>query len=94
MPVYLPNGLVDSPLEEALREWPSLLEEGFGAGNQRLSRATFRRLLLESGSERAKREGALVRLDQPVGPFAERCFVPRFIHVKTLSAVELESDAS
>jgi len=96
MPVYLPNGLVDSPLEEALREWPALLEERFGLENhaERLSRAVPRRLLLEEGSESAKREGALVRLDQPVGPFAERCFGPRFIHVKTLPAVELESHAS
>jgi len=94
MPVYLHNGLVDGSLEEALREHPSLLEEDFGAENQRLPRATFRRLLLEVGSESAKREGALVRLDQPVGPFAERRFGPRFIHVKTLPAVELESHAS
>jgi len=91
MPVYLHNGLVDSPLEEALREWPSLLEEHFGAGNQHLPRATSRRLLLEVGIEGAKQKGGAMRLDQPLGPFAERRFGPRFIHVKTLPSVELES---
>jgi len=93
MPVYLHNGLVDSPLEEALREWPSLLEEHFGPENhfEHLPRAKSRRLLLEVGSEGAKREGALVRLDQPYAPFAERRFGPRLIHVKTLPTVELES---
>jgi len=92
MPVYLHDGLVDSPLEEALRERPSLLEEHFGLKShfEHLPRATSRRLLLEVGSEGAKREGALVRLDQPLGPFAERRFGPRFIHVKTLLSVELE----
>jgi CRISPR system Cascade subunit CasD len=70
LPIYLPNGLLDLALEDALRTWPYLLQ---GKAPQTA------RLVLED-----VREG-IVRLDQPMAPFAERRFGPRF--VKTLSII-------
>ena len=64
MPVHLPGGLVNMGLEVALRNWPWLLE---GEPPQPW------RMALEDASE------GVVRLDQPVAPFAERRFGPRFI---------------
>lgn len=65
LPVYLPDGLSGQPLEETLAAWPCLLT---GDVPQ-----TPRRVLLEHVSEGS------VRLDQPVAPFAERRFGPRFV---------------
>lgn len=62
-PVYLKEGWQESDLISALKAYPGLVE-----GADRRSR----RLLIEA------QEGA-VRLDQPVAPFAERRFGPRFI---------------
>lgn len=64
-PVHLPDGLRDEPFEQALATWPCLL-----TGQ---SPETPRRVLLEHSSEGS------VRLDQPVAPFAERRFGPRFV---------------
>lgn len=72
MPVELKGGLLDQPLESALATWPCLLtgEAPLGA----------RRLLLEHATEGS------VRLDQPVAPFAQRRFGPRFVQSKILSS--------
>lgn len=71
-PVYLPDGLHESDLLTALRNYPELSK---GAGRQE------RRLLLEAS------EGA-VRLDQPIAPFAERRFGPRFVTTQPLDPQE------
>ncbi len=65
LPVYLPDGLSEQPLQTALVAWPCLLS---GEAPQ-----TPRRVLLEHPCEGS------VRLDQPVAPFAERRFGPRFV---------------
>lgn len=64
--VYLPNALVEQPLQEALADWPCLLTE------QKLTAP--RRGFIEHASEGS------VRFDQPLGPFAERRFGPRFVN--------------
>ncbi|TBV04970.1 type I-E CRISPR-associated protein Cas5/CasD [Stutzerimonas kirkiae] len=65
LPVYLPDALFEGTLEEALQHWPCLLS---GAQPD-----APRRVLLEHPGEGS------VRLDQPVAPFAERRFGPRFV---------------
>jgi CRISPR system Cascade subunit CasD len=75
LPVYLPDAVVEVDLEAALKSW-SYLPEG-AAPKEKL------RLLLED-----KDEGS-VRLDEPVAPFSERRFGPRF--VKTFM-LQLEGD--
>ncbi|PAT44044.1 type I-E CRISPR-associated protein Cas5/CasD [Vandammella animalimorsus] len=64
-PVHVPDGLVESDLVQTLRDWPSLL-----TGE---APPEPRRLLLEDAAEGA------VRLDQPIAPFSERRFGPRFV---------------
>lgn len=63
-PVYLPDGLVMQPLEQALQscELPA-----------HPHRAMRLRLVLEHASEGA------TRFDQPVAPFSQRRFGPRFV---------------
>lgn len=63
LPVYLEGGLLEQDLETTLVTY-SL--DGF-------ERSTKQRVLLEHPSEGA------VRLDQPVAPFAQRRFGPRFV---------------
>lgn len=70
VPVYLPDGLLDAELTQALRQWPVM--EGNGA--------EARRLVLEDASEGA------IRLDQPVASFLERRFGPRFVKTLVLPA--------
>lgn len=65
MPVVLPHGLRQTDLLSTLRTWPALVPWPAGT--------TFLRLALED-----PQEGSM-RLDQPVGPFAERRFGPRFV---------------
>lgn len=65
LPVHLPNGLLEQSLETALQTWPCLLAEALPQSP--------RRVLLEHASEGS------VRLDQPVAPFSERRFGPRFV---------------
>ncbi|ATY76755.1 type I-E CRISPR-associated protein Cas5/CasD [Aeromonas veronii] len=72
-PVYLPDGVRDSALLDALRDYPELIK---GAGLQ------VRRLLLEAT------EGT-VRLDQPIAPFADRRFGPRFVLTEQLEPEEV-----
>jgi CRISPR system Cascade subunit CasD len=63
-PVYLPNGLVEQTLKEALSQWPLL--------SRRVPGAPMRGLLEDDS------EGS-ARLDQPVAPFAARRFGPRLV---------------
>jgi len=72
-PVYLPDGVRDSALLDALRDYPELIK---GAGLQ------VRRLLLEAT------EGT-VRLDQPIAPFVDRRFGPRFVLTEQLEPEEV-----
>lgn len=67
VPVWLVDGLSDQPLREALSSYPRLAEPQWSDREKPL------RCLLEDASEGA------VRLDQPVAPFAERRFGPRFV---------------
>lgn len=71
-PVYLPGGLVDMGLRQALETWPCLLEN---APPKEIVRG-----MLEDSTEGA------VRLDQPVAPFSERRFGPRFVKSVPLAA--------
>lgn len=67
MPVWLPDGLSSLPLEEALAQYPRLYSM------RRADSQSPLRCLLEDDQEGA------IRLDQPVAPFAERRFGPRFV---------------
>lgn len=67
LPVWLPEGVQEGDLLTVLRAWPRL-----AVGNPEQHSQPLR-LMLEHPSEGA------VRLDQPVGPFAERRFGPRFV---------------
>ncbi|GAA6756661.1 type I-E CRISPR-associated protein Cas5/CasD [Thermus thalpophilus] len=67
-PPYLPDGLRDEPLEEALRRYPYL-----GKGEPREDLL----LVLEAA------QGRLV-YDQPVAPFSQRRFGPRYVVEKVL----------
>ncbi|ARP96731.1 type I-E CRISPR-associated protein Cas5/CasD [Bordetella genomosp. 13] len=71
-PVYLPDGVLDLPLLEALQMHRSLLRTGASSSTMTV------RALIEHDSEGA------IRLDQPVGPFVLRRFGPRFIQSFTL----------
>lgn len=64
-PVYMPDALLEKSLDNALVHWPCLV-----AG---MAPVTPRRVVLEHASEGS------VRLDQPVAPFAQRRFGPRFV---------------
>lgn len=66
-PLWLPDGLRDESLRQALVTYPRI------AAPTREERTSPLRLVLEND-----REGA-VRLDQPVAPFAERRFGPRYV---------------
>lgn len=68
-PVWLPDGLRDTSLRDALCAYPSLLQT---------SPASGLRLVLESDSHGA------VRLDQPLAPFALRRFGPRTIATEVI----------
>ena len=70
MPPYLPDAVIEQDLETALKTWPYLARGN--VPKQGL------RLVVE-----AEREGA-VRLDQPVAPFSERRFGPRFVKTMVL----------
>jgi len=65
-PIYLPDGVVNAPLREALLAWPSLIQS-----QDDVSQSA--RYVLEDAAEGS------VRLDQPVAPFSERRFGPRFV---------------
>jgi CRISPR system Cascade subunit CasD len=63
-PIWLSDGLRDSDLEVALATYPLLDAQGVSGA---------RRFIFEAGDE-----GAL-RMDQPIAPFSERRFGPRFV---------------
>lgn len=67
LPVWLRDGLRGEPLEEALRNWPPIVPVQSRHGTWRA------RLVVEN-----PREGSM-RLDQPLGCFAERRFGPRYV---------------
>lgn len=71
-PVYLPDGLLDTALRTSLMDYDS-------AHHPRPQRAM--RLLLEHSSHGA------IRLDQPVAPYAQRRFGPRFVHTEFFTGV-------
>jgi CRISPR system Cascade subunit CasD len=70
-PVWLPDGLSEADLKQALSNYPSLTPD----------RPTKepRRLLLENATSGA------VRLDQPVAPYSQRRFGPRFVETTFLA---------
>ncbi|MFB8829323.1 type I-E CRISPR-associated protein Cas5/CasD [Azotobacter sp. CWF10] len=80
LPIWLADGLSPLPLEQALAGYPRLAPARRGEEGQPL------RCLLED-----EREGA-IRLDQPVAPFAERRFGPRFVKSGVLHAPD-QTDA-
>ncbi|MFC5697830.1 type I-E CRISPR-associated protein Cas5/CasD [Pseudomonas sp. GCM10022186] len=80
LPVWLADGFLPLPLERALASYPRL------AAAQRADREQPLRCLLEDDEEGA------IRLDQPVAPFAERRFGPRFVKSGVLHAPE-QTDA-
>ena len=67
LPPYLTDALREQGLLEALESYPRL------ASPQRSQQDGRLRVLLEDASEGS------IRLDQPVAPFAERRFGPRFV---------------
>lgn len=71
MPVYLPDGLSETDLIAALKNTALLDESGARAGSE--DATNVRRVVIEDRDEGA------VRLDEPVAPFAERRFGPRFV---------------
>ncbi|KKW67378.1 CRISPR-associated protein Cas5 [Lampropedia cohaerens] len=73
LPVHLPDAVVQAPLEQALAQWPLLVDPKANALTVTL------RVVLEHPTEGA------VRLDQPVAPFAQRRFGPRFVKSVTLT---------
>lgn len=80
LPVWLADGLSPLPLEQALAGYPRLASAQWADQGQPL------RCLLEDD-----RDGA-IRLDQPVAPFAERRFGPRFVKSGVLHAPD-QTDA-
>lgn len=74
LPVWLVGGLSALPLEQALAAYPRLVAPQWADLQQPL------RCLLEDGQDGA------IRLDQPVAPFAERRFGPRFVKSGVLHA--------
>jgi len=80
MPVWLVDGLSPLPLEQALASYPRLVSPQWPDREQPL------RCLLED-----EQDGA-IRLDQPVAPFAERRFGPRFVKSGVLHAPD-QTDA-
>ncbi|MCR4392391.1 MAG: type I-E CRISPR-associated protein Cas5/CasD [Candidatus Acetothermia bacterium] len=74
-PPYLPDGLRDAALREALRDYPYLSEE-----------PPHEDLLLVL--EAPDGQGRLV-YDQPIAPFADRRFGPRYVREETLPKEEV-----
>jgi CRISPR system Cascade subunit CasD len=68
-PVYLPDGLLHVSLDQALLQWPALVD---------LKPGSAVRCVLESAN------GGTVRLDQPVAPYAFRRFGPRYVTPQSL----------
>jgi CRISPR system Cascade subunit CasD len=73
---YLDDGLCQQPLEEALKGYRWL--GASGRGGTRAERPTYRMVL-----ERPDAAEGAMRMDQPLGPFAERRFGARFVVTRT-----------
>lgn len=71
MPIHLPDGLVGRPLEQALHDYPRLVDGGT---------TTSYTLILETTLD----QEMATRMDQPVGPFTERLFTARSIRYTTI----------
>lgn len=71
-PVWIEHGLREEPLREALRAWPRI------AKPRHEHRDAPLRLVLEHESEGS------MRLDQPVAPFSERRFGPRYLATEAI----------
>ncbi len=71
-PVYLPDGLREMPLIDALTTYPRLAKPIYRDQTARL------RFSIEDPTEGS------MRLDQPTGPFAKRLFVPRFVRTEVI----------
>jgi CRISPR system Cascade subunit CasD len=67
LPVQLRDGLKDQDLKSALESYPRLAPPQHGQRKDGL------RIMVEHASEGS------MRLDQPIAPFSERCFGPRFV---------------
>ena len=66
-PVWLAEGIREAPLAETLRQWPRIAAPRFEHRDEPL------RFVLEHASEGS------IRFDQPVAPFSERRFGPRYV---------------
>lgn len=75
MPVFLPDGLSSLALEEALQRQPRLVPPRHGDDMQSI------RFILEHDTEGS------VRLDQPLAPFSERRFGPRYVKSEVKSCI-------
>lgn len=71
-PVYLPDGLVNTPLQTSLQDYDS---------EHHPRPAAVMRLVLEHPGQGS------IRLDQPVAPYAQRRFGPRFVHTEFFNGV-------
>jgi len=71
-PVHLPDGLVYTPLRDALVGYPPLTP---------VLQAGSKRLILEHDHHGS------VRLDQPIAPFADRRFGPRYIAQEAIPCI-------
>lgn len=72
VPVWMVDALRDMPLLQALCGWPRI------ATPRHEHRDELLRLMLEHDSEGA------IRLDQPIAPFAQRRFGPRYIAAEAI----------
>jgi CRISPR system Cascade subunit CasD len=71
-PVHLADGLQEWGLMEALRSYPRLV----GSGNRQRTKRL--RISIENEGQGS------MRLDQPIAPFAERRFGPRFVRSEVI----------
>jgi len=71
-PVWMADALSEAPLRQALLDWPRIAAARYEHRSDPL------RLVLEHESEGA------IRLDQPVAPFAQRRFGPRYVATEAI----------
>jgi CRISPR system Cascade subunit CasD len=71
-PVWMVDALREAPLRQALLDWPRIAPVRYEHRSDPL------RLVLEHESEGA------IRLDQPVAPFAQRRFGPRYVATEAI----------
>lgn len=71
-PVWMADALLEAPLRQALLDWPRIAAPRYEHRDDSL------RLVLEHESEGA------IRLDQPVAPFVQRRFGPRYVATEAI----------